>query len=88
MEASGGVRDGKTGSRPEWHRGGDDGIIDGVGILGRIKFLLKFRMGVRGSGKVEVGGKRWFVGNRGGRVAKREAAASTEEIDYRDLKAC
>ena len=62
--------------------GGGVVVCGGVGILGRLKFLQKF---VRGSGKVEVGGKRWFVSNkeqRGGKgVAKREAVASTEEID-------
>ena len=57
----------------------------GIGILGRLKFLWKFRRGVRESGEVEVGGKRWFVGDKGpgdGKgVAKREAAASTEKIN-------
>ena len=64
---------------------GGGGVVSGVGILGGLKFMRKFRRGVRGSGKVEVGGKRWFVGNKGWRggkgVAKREAAASAEEID-------
>ena len=51
--------------------------------------MRKFRRGVRGSGKVEVGGKRWFVGNkerRGGKgVAKREAAASRIAPSYANL---
>ena len=42
---------------------------------------------MRGSGKVEVGGKRCFVGNKGRRggkgVAKREAAASAIKTVWR-----
>ena len=47
------------------------------------KVLWKFRTVVRRSGKVEVGGKRWFFGNKGWgwRWQEREAAASTDEID-------
>ena len=83
---------GSEGVRRQVHdrSGGDGGGViggrgvvgrGGVGILGRLKFLREFRRGVRGSGKVEVGGKRWFIGNKGRRGGKREATASTEEMD-------
>ena len=41
-----------------------------VGILGRLKFLRKFRRGVRGSGKVEVVARDGLSIIRGGEVAR------------------
>ena len=40
-------------------------VVGGVGIVGWLEFLWKFRRGVRGSGKIKVGGKRWFVDYNG-----------------------
>ena len=66
-------------------------IVGGVGIVGRLEYVRKFWTGVRGCGKVKICGKvkvcdkTGFVSNKrrwgGKRVAKREAAASSEEID-------